>query len=231
MALASRGHLREVYATFGDSATRSNVAALGGLPEESARHRFQQLLEAPPIVEGPRALPDGFAVGVFDALPWWTAQRDTASLTRFAARMESLAGHSPRDTRVWLAYGRAAALAYGSLARSDTTRALEQFVALPDTVCRCPYDRIMKSQLLLSRGRDREALAVFNGQDPGFMSPAAPLWRLQRGRSAERTGQRDRAIEDYQFVVGMWRHADPELQPYVEEAKAALARLTAEPKR
>jgi hypothetical protein len=30
-------------------------------------------------------------------------------------------------------------------------------------------------------------------------------------------------------VVGsIWRHADPELQPYVTQAREALARLTAE---
>jgi eukaryotic-like serine/threonine-protein kinase len=229
-ALASRGHLRDLYATFGDSATNASVAPLGGLPQETARHRFERWLETPPMAEAPRALPNGFQVGVFNALPWWAAQRDTSSLTRFAAKMESLAGHSPRDTRVWLAYGRVAALAYGSLARGDTTRALEQFVALPDTVCPCAYDQIVKSQLLLSRGRNGEALAVFNGQEPSFLSPAAPLWRLQRGRAAERMGQHDRAIDDYQFVVGMWHHADPELQPYVKEARLALAHLTAEPK-
>jgi serine/threonine protein kinase len=38
-----------------------------------------------------------------------------------------------------------------------------------------------------------------------------------------------RAVEGYQYVVGMWRHADPELQPFVAEARQALGRLTAEP--
>jgi hypothetical protein len=122
-------------------------------------------------------------------------------------------------------------LAYESLARGDSAQALARFVALPDTICRCVYDQIVKSQLLLSRGQEQEALAVFNGHEAPFLSPARPLWQLQRGRAAERVGQRDRAIDDYQFVVGMWRHADPELQPYVQEAKSALARLTAEPKR
>jgi serine/threonine-protein kinase len=230
-ALGSRGHLRDLYATFGDSGTSSSVAPLGGLPEESARHRFQQWLAAPPVVEAPGAIPNGFQVGTFTALPWWAARRDTSSLARFAARMESLATGAPRDTRAWLSYGRAAALAYESLARGDSAQALARFVALPDTICRCVYDQIVKSQLLLSRGQEQEALAVFNGHEAPFLSPARPLWQLQRGRAAERVGQRDRAIDDYQFVVGMWRHADPELQPYVQEAKSALARLTAEPKR
>jgi len=32
-------------------------------------------------------------------------------------------------------------------------------------------------------------------------------------------------------VAAVWMHADPELQPYVAEARAALARLAAEPRR
>ena len=33
------------------------------------------------------------------------------------------------------------------------------------------------------------------------------------------------AARDYQFVVDVWRHSDPELQPFVEESRSALARL------
>ncbi len=47
----------------------------------------------------------------------------------------------------------------------------------------------------------------------------------------ERLGRRDKAIPEYRFVTDVWRHADPELQPYVEEAKAALQRLTGEPRK
>jgi serine/threonine protein kinase len=35
-------------------------------------------------------------------------------------------------------------------------------------------------------------------------------------------------IDDYHFVVDVWRHADHELQGYVTEARTAIARLTAE---
>jgi hypothetical protein len=133
--------------------------------------------------------------------------------------------------RPWLRYGGAAAEAYLSLARTDTTRAVEQFRALPDTVCSCPYDRIVAAQLLLDRGLDREALHKFADQDPGFQFPGEGLWRLMRGRAFEAAGERDSAMADYGFVVDLWQRADPELQPYVSEAKSALARLTAEPHR
>jgi hypothetical protein len=32
---------------------------------------------------------------------------------------------------------------------------------------------------------------------------------------AERLGQREKALHWYGFVAKLWRHADPELRPYV----------------
>jgi hypothetical protein len=52
--------------------------------------------------------------------------------------------------------------------------------------------------------------------------------RSARGRIDERLGDRARAARSYSWVTGMWRHADPELEPYADEARAALNRLTAE---
>ncbi len=56
------------------------------------------------------------------------------------------------------------------------------------------------------------------------------MWALEGGRVYERLGQREKAIANYGFVVDVWRHADPELQPYVTEARAALKRLGGEPR-
>ena len=53
---------------------------------------------------------------------------------------------------------------------------------------------------------------------------------LDRARLAERLGDRATAVKYYQFVVQAWLHADPELQPYVAEAHAALERLGREPR-
>ncbi|MDQ3224516.1 MAG: hypothetical protein M3Q75_13765 [Gemmatimonadota bacterium] len=106
---------------------------------------------------------------------------------------------------------------------------MSRFTSLPDTVCPCVYDQIVTAQLLLQVGKDREAVAVFEGHYPPFMSPAAGLWRLQRARALERLGRRDAAVEDYRFTAAVWRHGDPELQPYVTEARQALGRLTSEP--
>ena len=51
---------------------------------------------------------------------------------------------------------------------------------------------------------------------------------LDRARIAESLGEREKAIDSYRFVVDVWRHADPELEPYVREARAGLGRLAAE---
>jgi serine/threonine-protein kinase len=63
-----------------------------------------------------------------------------------------------------------------------------------------------------------------------FPTGLEPVWTLERGRVNERLGNREAAVDAYQFVADVWRHADPDLQPYVDEAKAGLERLTAEPR-
>jgi hypothetical protein len=80
--------------------------------------------------------------------------------------------------------------------------------------------------------RDREAAKLLD-QAPccARNSPLEVVLELDRARLAERRGDVPRAIEGYRYVVGMWRHADPELQPFVTEARQALKRLTAEPRR
>jgi hypothetical protein len=35
-------------------------------------------------------------------------------------------------------------------------------------------------------------------------------------------------VRDYSYVMDAWRNADPLLQPHVEEARQALARLVGE---
>jgi acyl-homoserine lactone acylase PvdQ len=56
--------------------------------------------------------------------------------------------------------------------------------------------------------------------------PFFVLGRLEQGRIAERLGERQKAMDSYQFVVDAWQHADPELESYVREARARLGRTT-----
>jgi hypothetical protein len=85
-------------------------------------------------------------------------------------------------------------------------------------------------QLLAARHEDQEASKLLDQWLIDFTVPSEVLWRLERGRVAERMGDREKAARSYQFVVNVWRHADPELQPYVAEAREGLARMTSEPR-
>ena len=90
----------------------------------------------------------------------------------------------------------------------------------------CFHLNLTLARLLSARGDDRRAGALLErwrwgaGAGPWFV-----LATLERGRVAERLGEREKAIESYRFVTEAWRRPDPELQPYVSEAREALARL------
>jgi hypothetical protein len=120
-----------------------------------------------------------------------------------------------------------------ALARRDTTDAIRRFEAAPDSMCAfcAKTDQRQKAALLAARSRDREALVLLEYRQDYF-SPLDPgLRALERGRLYQRLGDRAKAIDAFGYVTDVWRRADPELQPFVNEAKAALQRLGGEPKR
>jgi len=123
--------------------------------------------------------------------------------------------------------------AYIYLARHDTAAALRAFESLPDSLCPGCLDRLLVAQLLADTRQDRAADSVLNaGFHPAwFVGQLDPLWYLLRGRVSERLGKREEAVDAYLRVTTQWRNADSILQPYVAEAKAGLARLSAEPRR
>jgi len=118
------------------------------------------------------------------------------------------------------------------LAHGDSAGALGRLQAIPDTLCladitsTCFHLKLTLARLLSAQGDDRRASALLErwrwtaGASPWFV-----LATLQLGRVAERLGEREKAIASYGFVTAAWRHADPELQPYVSEARDGLARL------
>ena len=101
---------------------------------------------------------------------------------------------------------------------------------MPDSLCaRCEHLIMARQRLQAARGEDRRVLG--DAERWVWYPTATEVSRaLDVARAAERLGERERAIGGYQFVADAWRHADPELQPYVTEARRALERLTAEPK-
>ena len=247
-ALAFRGHLREALTLVGDAPSDlmsndafAEAALLGYVPAERARATFDRWLRLgdwPPFLPVPAL-----------ALPWWGAQRDTMSLRRFIHVVDTMTGGprspgalSPRSARAALLV--TAARAQDALVRGDTAAALYAYAPLLGAAAPCaPWcqvDRLLAARLLDARGRLAEAARVFNAPplieggttalSPG-PRPSDVLWYLERGRVTERLGDRARALEAYRFVADAWHHPDPELEFYAADARAGLARLTAEPTR
>jgi eukaryotic-like serine/threonine-protein kinase len=225
-ALVFRGHLREarevgrVDRIDGFFNPFMELAVIGGIPEDTVAAVLRRAAEQ-----------GGF--GEHRALPWWAARHDTSSLKSYVRRADSAArvGKNPL-ARSFAGYLRDAAGSYLALARFDSATALKGLTALADSAClanQCFFQKLTQARLYAARKQDREAAQVLdNWLETGKLSPLFTLGTLERGHLAERLHDPERAMRSYQFVVDVWRHADPELQPYVAEARAGLARLTGE---
>ena len=216
--LAFRGHLREARRVIGgvDEAIAFELAYVGGAPEDSTRATIARLVRRGSVYSTM-------------ALPWWARRGDSVALRAFLERArQRLEASDGQLSRLRATYDTAAAQAYLSLVRSDTAGALRRFTALPDTLCaRCYLDRLTRASLLSAHGRHREALAQLAEPLTTIVSPVEVLFTLERGRVSERLGQREAAARAYQFVVDAWRRGDPDVQPFVVEARRGLARMQA----
>ena len=220
--LVHRGHGREAAALWTPeigrpSALLAELVLLGAYPADSARRRFADWLHAGDMAKS------------LDGLHLWSSIGDTASVLGVQRLSDSLARTSPDIAlREKASFGRDAAEAYLLLARRDTAAAITALEALPDSLCgACYHQRLTRFMLWAVRREDSKVLA----EDPEYFTMprgTQVLTRLERARAAERSGQREHAARDYRYVAEAWRHADPQLQPYVAEARGALERLTQE---
>jgi serine/threonine-protein kinase len=223
-SLLYRGHLEEATAAWGPW-TPGSTYKLADLtpvsrkaPDGAALH-LDRLLRAGDLERSQAGL------------IWWASRRDSRSIRRFERLADSLARASVDPSiREQSVYGVAAARAYLALVRGDSSEALTRFEALPDSLCVGCYSESL-TRLLLRSAR-RQDRAVVETPWPWSEAPMARevVARLEQARAAERLGERERAISGYRFVAEAWRNADPELRPYVAEARQALARLTSEPR-
>jgi serine/threonine-protein kinase len=230
-ALQFRGHLREAYRLTQRQlhwlrpTLVYNLARTGIVPAETARVEFSRVLAL-----APRTM-------MTKLYGWWATAGDTTSIQRYITEFVE-AQRRPRTPsgvemlRASASMGRA----YLSLARGDTTSAIEQLLTTRDTLHECWNDaRLTLVQLLLVRGRYREAAAHLERRWPGTTSCSNGfddvVWTMERARAFDRVGRRAEAVRDYAFVTEAWRGADPELQPVVRAARAALTRLRGAPRR
>ena len=210
--LAYRGHLREAYELTGTEEESwfptifAELAVWGHVPAEIADSTIQAWLTADPYY--PR-------FGIAFAHWWLAARGDTAAIQTIIRKNPDVA----RELSPYLA-----------LARRDTSEALQRFTELRDAEEMGFWDPLALSRLLVAEGRDAEALEVL--KDPytsQWPVPTRGYWALERARLADRLGDRETAIDSYQFVADVWRNSDEELQSHVTEAREALRRLTVEP--
>lgn len=227
--LAYRGHLSEASRTLSGSTDLAysaliftESALLGAVPHDSAAAVFGRWL---------RSTNRWAAFGA----SWWATTGDTTSIRELTRRADSLArtAQNPADGSYWR-YVELSTRPYLALAHHDTSAAIEGLESLPDSVCpgSCYRERLQLGLLLASQRRDREAAALLDRELYPVAASAVPgtLWALVRGRVNERLGNREKAIPAYRYVAAVWINADPELQPYVAEATAALVRLSGKPR-
>lgn len=111
--------------------------------------------------------------------------------------------------------------AIGLMAGGQLEEAAAAFEAL-----RSPWwtHRWWLGQIYLELGQPRDAIQWLNT----FVSISGAYWPLAHlylGRAFEQLGEAEEARSAYAAFLEMWRDADPELQPLVEEARTALERL------
>jgi serine/threonine-protein kinase len=244
--LALRGHFEEAYRvrkTYADRPLRdwwwAWLALLGAVPPDTAQAVFERWFED----ESWRTLRAGLFPRASEtrvgsvALAWWASREDTNSLRTAASLMEMNVHQSPGDAERRVAlHLHELALAYLTLARGDTVGALQRFLAVPDSLqlcyaCYAPVARLTTVRLLRARGRHQEAWQRVSGRLVEVRAPVVVLWTLERARLARQLGYPEAAIVSYSLVAKRWQHADPELQPLVQESRQALARLAQRPSR
>ena len=226
LLLVYRGHVSEAVDEVGiDSPTRfAELAGMGLVSDQSFLAAFQSWVR------------ENNLVTVYQSLRWFLQRGDTASLSRLASVWDSAyAVATARGRGDLMDYARQANRAYLDLARGDTLRALGRLTQLPDLPAGGTYhERWVRARLLAADGDDRGAAELLRQMPMSIAHwphPERVLWAFERAQVNDRLGNRDQAIEDYSFVVDVWRTADPELQPVVEQARAALVRLAGEPQR
>jgi hypothetical protein len=243
-ALAFRGHLREAFAVNErllrqPSAspwsrwfdTFHGLSLLGIVPDSLARATYGRSLQSA------AGWADEFTPRHLRGLPWWLSRGDTAALARFGAQAarRARAPASPAVAMRARLLGETS-VAFLDLARGDTGAAIRKLSAIPDTLCladwytaNCFHLNLTLARLLAARGDDRRAGALLDRwRWSGGSTPSFVLATLELGRIAERLGDTQKAAECYGFVIATWRRPDPELLPYVADAREGLARLHAE---
>jgi serine/threonine-protein kinase len=212
--LAMHGHVDSAWklAVASKSLVAGEIAGLGLVPADSAAKVLKPWLNEH----------SDASLAPYPAL---AMAHDTATLLATAAGLEKfLASSKSTENRPAQLYVLAALRAYAALAKGDTAAATKLFDAIPDSVIALPMDQFIRARLV-ARADPKRALDILERHTPitGIVFAAR---ELERGRLAEKLGDRERAVDAYSFVAEMWQNADAKpLRDAVKEANDALKRL------
>jgi tetratricopeptide (TPR) repeat protein len=194
--------------------------AAAGAPASSLRQIWQSAAE-----DGRMATPDKrkhlvhagatAAIGLFTGLA-----ADSTALTE----LQAISGERPsKEVRALLAVSRGDSVAARrALAEPDSSRYMYRV-----------YSRPYAAQAYYLLGDYETTLRVLEGFEPSnlYTSGFDSRWgmvgrvRLLRGAAYERLGRLAEARAQYRQVMVQWKWADPELQPFLDQARRGLARV------
>jgi tetratricopeptide (TPR) repeat protein len=158
---------------------------------------------------------------------------DTTAALRYADRLDRIRGDSGViEIARSAAFTLRAQVAY---AAGDRERALPLLDAVPvhatlhSLLPSRAYERFLRADLLRELGRDDEALRWYATQGQSFvpdMIYLAPA-ELRQAQIREQHGDIAGARAHYGRFIELWAACDPELQPFVEQARERLRSLRA----
>ena len=218
--LAQRGHAIESMRTFPDAELETEFAALDAMPSsevDSLRATFDTSFLRP-------------ASCWICAVSAHGIRGDTARLRRDIKSVESGIKSHPDSIHVHLPFVLASVRAWLALALHDTTGAMREFAAFPDSLCNsCGFVFLTRARLFIARGKYAEAAKVLDERGTKMRDNViGTITEFERGRVAEKLNDKPRAREAYEYVADMWQHGDPAFQRYVADSRAGLRRLNGE---
>jgi hypothetical protein len=215
--LAMHGHVDSAWklAVASKSLVAGEIVGLGFVPADSAATVLKPWLNEH----------NDASLAPYPAL---AMAHDTATLLREAAGLEKyIATSKSTANRPAQLYVLAALRAYAALAKGDTAAATKLFDAIPDSVISLPIDQFIRARLI-ARTDPKRALDLLE-RHTSITGLVFTARELERGRLAEKIGDRTRAVDAYSFVADMWQNADAKpLRDAVREANDALKRLDAD---
>jgi tetratricopeptide (TPR) repeat protein len=216
------GHMRKLVDYATDPRMAPNqvfacpyIARILGLPisdemlEQAAARLPEDVLETPDLFEAAYAIDRG----------QWDEYETV--LSRMRQRLENAEAEGDSAAIDGGRFQLRSAEAIGMMERGQLEEAAEAFEAL-----RSPFwpHRWWLGQIYLELGQPRDAIQWLNT----FVSISGAYWPLAHlylGQAYEELGDAEQARNAYAAFLDMWRDADVELQPLVEEARAGLERL------